>query len=248
MKLTSQVWNAFGTFTFNTPPGVSRGWLTMKGAGAGGLGGGNYPGLGGYNGPGGGGGSAQGCFNLPISVSGAITVVVGKGGPGTDAPNLTIGGQATSFGSFVALPALDAVALVGYGGGLNGATYNFFNPLPNGFVLGLKDSVCYFSGSAGGIVINIGEGVNPYPSGGSGGYASGGADGTGSGINLPGGGGAATVRGVGGVGGDGGAASHPGVSAVNNGTGGGGASGPASGAGGKGGDGWDGYVAFFYFV
>ncbi|MGH7605403.1 MAG: hypothetical protein ACRENK_15585 [Gemmatimonadaceae bacterium] len=225
-----------GTYTFNVPAGVSLVWLTEIAAG----GGGSTTISGSV--AGGAGGSGELAQSAPVAVTagGTATVIVGAGGPGGAASQVTaqpgsVGGD-TSFDNgttvfFVRGGNGGATAGTGgAGGGNRGGNGGAVGS--NSGALGTANSNLQFGGSGGG-----GGASSSITAGGLGGGAAGNvgaAGGTGGG----GGGGGSSFYGVGAVGANGGVA---GANATAYGTGGSGSGVHATTTLG-GGNGADGYV------
>ena len=145
MPLKSQRWTTAGSISFDTPDGVSAGWLTMMGGGAGGFygfvsGAETFPG-----GPGG--GSGEAVYNMLVALSGTISGTVGAGGDGAGFSG-NQGGD-TSFGPYTVsgAPVVDFTGAVGFqnGGGPTGGSGSSTVP-----AIGRKAEPLYFGGSAGG--------------------------------------------------------------------------------------------------
>jgi len=263
--IQSQEWTAAGNYTWTVPSGITSCWVNVLGGG-----GGAYSSSPGSNFGGTGGGASEQACNVPVKVTsgGTVAVTVGAGGIGsffTFGPYTnhqpTRGGN-SSFGSVNVLgagngetggvPFPPAQTNSSYGGGTNGGLQgnrtfpNFSETFP------FADASLWFGGSGGGtgVDVNITPGGNGMNGGPAGGRAFGGTGGVfqtpvGDG---PGGGGAATLYGIGA---DGSIEHLNGANSTIAGTGGGGAggytgTGPNFFENTSGGNGSDGYVCVFW--
>ena len=225
LSITSYTSNA----TWTVPAGITLADVLVVGGGGGG---GNY-----YSG-GGGGGGGQVLENLNVSVSGSVSIIVGRGdssgSPGLNGANSSFGTITANGGGGGSASSAAGSALGWTGGGGSGSSANGIVGVGGSSYKGGNGGS---SGGGGG-----GAGANGIDSG-----SSGGAGGAGAASSITGslayyggggGGGGFTIGGGGGAGGggSGGYRSTPGTNGGNGtaNTGGGGGGGPTGGSGGSG--------------